>query len=229
MYQIRHSKRAKRLCLKVIPEGVELVVPPHVSLDEAHAFAREHDDWLQKQLKHLARCQKQPTHQWPPQTCELLSIEQNWQVVCEYREPSHYLSLTFEQHKQEFCLGKTNDGLRSVLMQWLKSKATDHFKPWLQQLAQQHQFGLGKISFRNQKGRWGSCNHNKDISLNIKLLFLPPTVAEYVMIHELCHTVHANHSQRFWQLVGSIMPSYKQSEAALRRWQYKTPGWLDDV
>lgn len=66
------------------------------------------------------------------------------------------------------------------------------------------------ITVRNQKTRWGSCSSNGTLSFNYRLLFAPPKVLDYVVVHELCHLTHMNHSKDFWNMVASVMPEYKE-------------------
>ncbi len=69
---------------------------------------------------------------------------------------------------------------------------------------------INKISFKNQKTRWGSCSGKGNINISTRLLFAPDDVLEYVCIHELAHLKEMNHSKRFWKLVGDAMPDYKE-------------------
>lgn len=73
-----------------------------------------------------------------------------------------------------------------------------------------------KISYRFNKGRWGSCSVANNISINYKLLQFEKKCVEYVVLHELCHIQEKNHSKRFWDLVSSYMSDYKQVEKKLR-------------
>lgn len=72
------------------------------------------------------------------------------------------------------------------------------------------------LSIRDQKSRWGSCSSRGTLSFNYRLIFAPPQVLDYVVVHELCHLTHMNHSRDFWQLVARIMPEYKQQKHWLR-------------
>ncbi len=72
------------------------------------------------------------------------------------------------------------------------------------------------ISYRFAKGRWGSCSHENNISINYKLLQFEKKAIEYVVLHELCHIEEKNHSQRFWNLVSLYMSDYKEVEKILR-------------
>ncbi len=75
-----------------------------------------------------------------------------------------------------------------------------------------------KISFRNQRRRWGSCNEFGDLSLNLRLIELPESLIDYVIIHELAHTVHMNHSRHFWNLVDTFCPGAKGIDKTLQTW-----------
>ena len=74
----------------------------------------------------------------------------------------------------------------------------------------------GKLSYRFQKTRWGSCSGEGNISFNCLLMLLPPPLADYVVVHELSHIIQHNHSRKFWATVGSIMPDYKERRRLLR-------------
>lgn len=73
-----------------------------------------------------------------------------------------------------------------------------------------------RITIRDQKTRWGSCSSTGTLSFNYRLMFAPPRVLDYVVVHELCHLTHMNHSRDFWDLVASVMPDYKQYKVWLK-------------
>ena len=74
----------------------------------------------------------------------------------------------------------------------------------LNELAKTHHFGYNKVSIRNQKSRWGSCSGQNNISLNQRLYFLPESLRDYVLLHELAHTLEKNHSPAFWEILFKI-------------------------
>lgn len=86
-------------------------------------------------------------------------------------------------------------------------------------VAYYHQFTGGNytsITIRDQKSRWGSCSSRGTLSFNYRLVFAPPKVLDYVVVHELCHLTHMNHSKDFWNLVAEVMPEYKEYKKWLR-------------
>jgi predicted metal-dependent hydrolase len=86
----------------------------------------------------------------------------------------------------------------------------------LRELAAQHGFTVKAVTVRAQRTRWGSCSPTGRISLNWRLLQLPPSVSDYVLLHELAHLTHLNHSARFWREVERICPWHREARAWLR-------------
>lgn len=92
----------------------------------------------------------------------------------------------------------------------LTDRAKRTLPPLVQEWARQMGQTVGRVSIRHQSSRWGSCSAKGNISLNCLLLLCPPAVMEYVIIHELCHLKHLNHSGAFWAMVESYCPDYKE-------------------
>lgn len=74
----------------------------------------------------------------------------------------------------------------------------------------------GRITIRNQKSRWGSCSSKGNLNFNCLLMLMPPEVIDYVVVHELCHRLEMNHSERFWKEVERVLPDYKLRKKWLR-------------
>lgn len=91
---------------------------------------------------------------------------------------------------------------------------------YAEQLAKVLNLKPSGISFRRYKSRWGCCDGNKKITFNFILLMLPPELQRYVIVHELCHTVHMNHSKKYWELVAEIEPDYLAERKRLKNFDF---------
>jgi len=116
---------------------------------------------------------------------------------------------------------------RAALCRWLRRKARKELAPRLAGLALRHGFEYRRVSVRQQRTRWASCSRRGTISLNARLLFVPPEVVDYVLLHELCHTRELNHSRRFWTQLEAYDPAYRAHKKELRAAGVSLPAWLD--
>jgi predicted metal-dependent hydrolase len=79
-----------------------------------------------------------------------------------------------------------------------------------------HEFRFNRINIKNQKTRWGSCSKKGNINFNYKIALLPGHMADYIVAHELCHLVEFNHSKKFWDFVGKLVPDYSRIRRELK-------------
>ena len=87
----------------------------------------------------------------------------------------------------------------------------------VRQWNEMYQFHFGKISIRNSRSRWGSCSSKGTLSFNYKIVFLPKHLADYLVVHELCHLKEHNHSKGFWSFVAQTIPEYVVRRRELRK------------
>jgi len=116
---------------------------------------------------------------------------------------------------------------RKGLKRWLSNVARDRLGSWLQGLAATTGLSYQRLQVRAQRTCWGSHSSSGTISLNYCLLFLRPELVRYLLIHELSHSRHMNHSRRFWALVEHYEPDYRALDRELGRAWSEIPGWLD--
>jgi len=98
----------------------------------------------------------------------------------------------------------------------LRERARRELPARLLELAAWHRLTVARVSVRNQRWRWGSCSRKGHICLNWRLVLIPESVRDYVMIHELMHLKRMDHSPKFWRLVAEACPDFKSARAWLR-------------
>jgi predicted metal-dependent hydrolase len=220
-YSVRVSQRAKRLHLKILPPGkVEVVVPKRVSLKRIPGFVAEHRQWIKRHLDRMVI--DYPAGPLLPETVHLPGIDECWRVDFATGLPGRVM-----------CQGDGILKLRAAdereaaqtLQRWLQRRAKTILPPLLAQVSEETGLPFSKVTVRAQKSRWGSCSSRGHISLNRALLFVSPAAVRYLLIHELCHTRHMNHSPRYWALVARLMPEYREMEAELRCAMLAIPRW----
>jgi hypothetical protein len=97
-----------------------------------------------------------------------------------------------------------------------KEKARKFAKERITHFNQCYKHNVRKVYIRNQKSRWGSCSGKGNLNFNYKIVLLPPKLADYIIVHELCHLKEMNHSSRFWALVAQTIPDYKARQKEIR-------------
>jgi len=102
----------------------------------------------------------------------------------------------------------------------LRARAHRELPARLLELASQHGLAVTRVSIRDQRWRWGSCNRTGHICLNWRLVTMPDSVRDYVLIHELMHLKRMDHSPRFWKLVAAACPDYRNARAYLRAFRH---------
>jgi predicted metal-dependent hydrolase len=223
-WTVRTSARARRLSVRVYPAGrVEVVVPPRTPAHMVQQFVSKHRAWID------ARVQESMAQQIvlvPPTELLLPSVERS--ILIDYRPEPGLPRLRELGSRQLLIRGTLAEPVRwsRLLGNWLTALAYQELHGRLQQLAQSFGFDFDRLQIRRQRTRWGSCSSSGTISLNVCSLFLRAEVLHYLMIHELCHTRHMNHSQRFWSLVEQCEPGYRQLDKELSGAWRHVPAWM---
>lgn len=108
---------------------------------------------------------------------------------------------------------------RTVSKKYLKNKesARQLVKSRLEFFNQHYNFEYNRIAIRNQKGRWGSCSNRKNLNFNYKIVLLPKELADYIIVHELCHLKEFNHGEGFWNLVEEKIPNHEELKKQLNK------------
>jgi predicted metal-dependent hydrolase len=202
----------------------EIVAPHRMTNQAILGFVFEHQRWM---LKVWRRQQKTSvsgeTMVWPmhvlaqepiPYRGAYLTLDLQYgeedRVVQQEQQLQVYLPW-----KKVVC-EKIEQDVRSRVLLWYQQSTCRIIEETIQKICPRIGKWPQSFHLKQQKTRWGSCGIRSQIYINWLLIFAPPGVLEYVVVHELCHLVHRNHGKRFWGLVAKCMPEYPQYETWLK-------------
>lgn len=226
-YHWRRSPRAKSLQLRITPwQGVEVVIPRHVSRERARAFVARHRQWIRDTWTRM-REQMVDADLTLPSAIEMRAIDERWDVRYRSRGGGRARVTTTGSTLTVHYDGHDEQAARKALRRWLMERARSHFEEYLPHICRATGFSFKKLQIRGQASRWGSCSSHKTLSLNYKLLFLEPELVRYLIIHELAHTRHLDHSPRFWRLVEEFEPQCRELDQELGESWRDVPAWVE--
>ena len=209
--QIVRSKR-KTLALIVKPDGSLIVRAPLRTPERSiKEFIEDHAEWIQKkQAEMLATPAPAPRLYSPGEIFMYLGCAYPLEIVKGQKQP---LLL-----KGGFKLAESSKSNAALTFErWYRAQAKQILEQRVSLYARQYDLQYKKISITSARTRWGSCSANGSLNFSWRLILTPMEVVDYVVVHELAHTVFHNHSRRFWKRVEKMMPEYKERRTWLRK------------
>lgn len=190
--------------LQALPEGkVRLYAPKGASLREMDQLVLSRWEWIEEMHKSLSAQAADPA--FDPKNGVLI---QGKRVPLEIQRSVRNEIFLADGRLIVRTNTQNIERIRESIKAWLCALALEKIR----EAVDRHAPGVGKpfgrITVREQKTRWGSCSGKRNLNFNWKLILAPPEALEYVVIHELCHLLHFNHSEKFWQAVSARMPEY---------------------
>ena len=229
--EFRTSRRAARMRIDVSArQGVVVVVPQGTPQPTVERFVAAKRGWIRRARDRVAADAAvglDPNEPAVPDTLDLRALERTVTVeVVEGQRRRTMVPTRGAGDRLRVAAGSPAE-IRAALAAWLKGETRRRLVPRLDALAEHHGLSYERAAVRGQRTRWASCSGRGTISLNFRLLFLPPPLADHVLLHELAHTRHLNHSQRFWNLLAQLDPDWRGHDAALRRAREWIPRWVE--
>jgi len=224
-WNVRISRRARRLSMRVFPGGrVEVVVPPGVGIPAIERFVAQHRAWAERRAREFELLVPHSGGR-RPSSVELPLTGQRWTL--EYQVARRATVVDAGEGGLQVRLPAVTDrAVSAAMLRWLSGVAARELRERLDGAARETGIGFARMHVRRQRSRWGSCSATGTISLNMCLMFQRPAVARYLMVHELCHRRHMNHSDGFWRLVESFEPHWRALDAELVGGWRNVPAWV---
>ncbi len=208
-YSVKEDGRARRIILTVSDGKVEVTKPPYVPVEEVNKFVGSNRDWILERLREQKKVwgEMSPGVKLPYRGRRLVLkpfVIGCGQIRIDYKDGVVYLYLPrsiSEEERQERIYQK--------LRWWYRKRAREVFTERLGHFAAIMNLKYNRLRVKDQKTRWGSCSRKGNINLNWRLILAPSSVIDYVIIHELLHLKHMNHSADFWKDLAGFLPDYK--------------------
>lgn len=217
-FEVLRKPRMKNTYIQVTAEGVLVKTNRTTSMREINGFVEKKSAWILKNLEKLKVRQKEKTL---VSGSQIYYLGKQYPIDIEEYELLKRATLEFVDNR--FVIktqqGTTQEELYALIDMFYKQKAIEKITPLLKRWSEEMRLEPSYVGFRRAKTRWGSCSSRNRISFNYYLMKLPLSLVEYVVVHELAHITHKNHSADFWGLVGKYMEDYRERESKIKAFE----------
>jgi predicted metal-dependent hydrolase len=217
------STRASRISISIRPfEPLRLTVPMFVSASRAEEFLHRKEKWIHKNLEKIRRLEESYTvftERTPFRTREHELVtersgEGDARVMVRGGKISVRLSLQADM---------ADPGIQEIIRQGIeaawKKEAKKYLPRRLEELSHRNNLTYNRVIIKNNRTRWGSCSQKNNINLSLHLMRLPDHLIDYILLHELVHTVHKNHGRKFWMELERICPDARAADRKLQEYR----------
>lgn len=225
---IKTHPRAKRVLVKLIPgKGLEVVTPKGFGKRHVPSILEEKRGWIERTRLKLEARGLDMSGREPDLPDSMVFRASGREYAVHYLDRPGRIAVT-ENGPRLMVSGPLVDkaAVFDVLRRFTARKAREFVLPRLDRMSRHLKMSYEALRVRRQKTRWGSCSSRGTISVNAKLLFLPVELVDHLLLHELCHTRHMNHSRQYWGLVEEHEPDFERLERELSRGGQYVPDWF---
>ena len=211
--KIDKEKKRKTISLQIKEKLILVKVPKYYSNDNINKLLYDKKKWIRKKIEEIDRYYKKKERKFligdkfflygVELTLMKTNSNQNEVTVAD-----SFLNLFFS--------GKVSN-LKKIIENWYKKESLEYLVLRTSFLAKIMNVKYNSVKIKNFKRRLGSCSYKNDIVYNWRIIMSPKEIIDYIIIHELCHTVHFNHSKNFWILVKEFSPDYKDHKSWLKK------------
>ncbi len=217
------NERSARIRLSIKSNG-EIVVsmPKSAIYRDAIRFVESKTDWITKQQSKI----KAGLTIFAPESCfktrfhKLAITKGNTDKV--YNRVGNGVIQIFIPEKVNHEQPKVQEFIKKTLIDVMRWEAKIYLPRRTKELAEKHGFKYQNISIKNTKTRWGSCSSTNNINLNLHLMRVPEHLIDYVLLHELSHTIEKNHGPKFWQLLEKVYPDARKADKEMNNYRTQT-------
>lgn len=200
---IKINRRARHIIMRACPDAIYVTAPPAATTtDIDRALATYGEKLRERQIVTRESVITKEFTLTSPNFTLSLSEGKVKNLMLQKRANGKYQLIL--PNEAELVTTEMQERVKRGIIMALQHRAKEILPHRLEILAAKHGFKYSKIAVRNSHTRWGSCSNRGNINLSIFLMLLPDELIDYVLLHELCHTIELNHSPRFWKLLDGV-------------------------
>ncbi len=227
LYELTKSRR-KTVAIQVKPEGTIYVKAPlWVSVREIEGYIRQKENWITEALQRMAEIKSRKAERTfaTGETLLFMGKEYFLEVKEEKDRKRSSVKMTADKIVLTVGLSAGIEAKQAALEHWYREQARTLLTAKANRFSAILDVRHADIRIKDQKSRWGSCSSKGNLNFNWHIILAPEAIADYLVIHELCHLRFMNHSQEFWDCVESLYPDYKKARKWLRENGETLKGW----
>ncbi|TGE31168.1 SprT family zinc-dependent metalloprotease [Desulfosporosinus sp. Sb-LF] len=210
-FEVRRSSSYRRITLSILEDRLRISAPKNVSAKQLKELLLAKEEWV---LKHWL--EKQDSAKCPVRYIdgEHFLYRGNSVELEIIRHPRQMVRVVLRGQVLEVYLPQDlqdkdcASSVKAAVLIWYKAQARSVLMDKLEKQAKRMQVTFQTFRLKEQKTRWGSCSSKGNLNLNWRIIMAPDAAIDYIIIHELAHLTHLNHSEKFWQRVAEFMPEY---------------------
>ncbi len=221
------SSRFRNIKITIRPfNGVNVSIPPSLSFKDAEQFIQTKKNWIKSNVEKVHDIEKKQTV---------------FDEATTFRTKDHQLKIVPHNGHSIKLIIKNNiiyvfypafadvkdpriqNAVRKAIIEAWRIEAKRYLPSRVDHLAKKYCFSYQKVTFKNASTRWGSCSALNNINLNVQLIRLPQHLCDYIILHELAHTIHKNHGKKFWGLLDKITGDARKLDKEMRK--YNLSSW----
>lgn len=222
-YEIRRGKRKKTVGLVVQPNALVIVLSPQFLSEEMiRQIVRKRAGWIIRQQEKIKKLKADYPEKEFVSGESFLYLGRQYRLKVIRSSDKKNTHCRLENGRLYIAIDREIEGkeasgvVKEKLIEWYRAKAEAKIRDRIRRYTQTIRKRPVKILIRDQVKRWGSCSNSGVLRFNWKVIMAPLSVLDYVITHELCHLIIKNHSDKFWNKLGSIIPDYKKKRQWLK-------------
>ncbi len=219
---VKHSRATKMKIIVRPTKSIRVTLPNNSTYKDAENFVSANMDWLEKTVLKMKKI-KSNRHVYDEKDIietkfYKIKFSRHLSTKVRITENKYFIEI-FTPLEADFKSDFHQNEIKNIMSQVYRREAKKYIPVRLDFLAKEHHFKYLNVKITSAKTRWGSCSYKDNINISLFIMKLPNYLIDYILLHELCHTIEKNHGVGFWNLMEKVSPNSKELRQELRNYR----------